>query len=30
MNKKEIRKNFKDSVFKRDNWTCKVCGEGPY
>lgn len=25
MNKKEIRKNFKDTVFKRDKYTCKVC-----
>lgn len=28
--KKEIRKTFKDEVFKRDNYTCKVCGNGPY
>ena len=26
MSKKDIRKNFRNSVFKRDNWTCKVCG----
>lgn len=26
MSKKDIRKQFKDSVFKRDNWTCQVCG----
>lgn len=23
--KKEIRKNFKNAVFKRDHYTCKVC-----
>lgn len=26
MSKKEIRNNFRSSVFKRDNLTCKVCG----
>ena len=25
MNKKKIRKNFKESVFKRDNYSCKIC-----
>jgi 5-methylcytosine-specific restriction endonuclease McrA len=25
MGKKDIRKNFRDSVFKRDKWTCQVC-----
>ena len=25
MNKKEIREKFKREVFKRDNYTCKVC-----
>lgn len=30
MGKKEIRNNFRNSVFERDNWTCQVCGEGPY
>jgi len=24
--KKEIRRLFRESVFKRDNWTCQVCG----
>ncbi len=28
--KKDIRKNFRDSVFKRDNYCCKWCGRGPY
>ena len=26
MSKKDIRKNFRNAVFKRDNYTCKVCG----
>jgi 5-methylcytosine-specific restriction endonuclease McrA len=26
MNKKQIRQVFRDSVFKRDNYTCKICG----
>jgi 5-methylcytosine-specific restriction endonuclease McrA len=26
MNKKEIRKRFRDSVFGRDKFTCRVCG----
>jgi len=26
MSKKDVRKNFRESVFKRDKWTCKVCG----
>jgi hypothetical protein len=30
MSKKDIRKKFRESVFERDNFTCKVCGEGPY
>lgn len=25
MSKKDIRRNFKESVFKRDKHTCKVC-----
>lgn len=31
--KKQIRKKFKEGVFKRDNFTCRVCGfkmEGSY
>jgi len=24
--KKDTRKNFRDEVFKRDNYTCRVCG----
>ena len=26
MGKKDIRKNFRDEVFKRDKFTCRVCG----
>lgn len=26
MNKKEVRKLFKQSVFKRDDYTCQICG----
>ena len=26
MNKKDIRKKFREDVFKRDKYTCKVCG----
>lgn len=26
MSKREIRNKFRNSVFKRDNFTCKVCG----
>lgn len=26
MGKKEIREHFRNSVYKRDNFTCKVCG----
>lgn len=29
-NKKDIRKNFRDSVFKRDKYKCKICGMGPF
>lgn len=25
MNKKEIRKNFRNAVFKRDKHTCRIC-----
>ena len=27
MNKKEIRNNFRNSVFKRDKYTCQSCGK---
>ncbi len=27
--KKQIRKNFRNAVFKRDNNTCKICGYKP-
>ena len=26
MGKKDIRRNFKNSVFKRDKYTCRICG----
>lgn len=26
MNKKNIRKKFREDVFKRDNYKCKICG----
>ena len=26
MSKKDIRNNFRNSVFERDNYTCQVCG----
>ncbi len=29
-NKKNIRKEFKESVFERDNYTCVICGHGPF
>lgn len=25
--KKQVRKSFRDAVFKRDNYTCRVCGK---
>ncbi len=28
-NKKEIRKDFRESVFKRDGYACKTCGFKP-
>lgn len=28
--KKEIRKKFRDSVFKRDGYKCSWCGNGPF
>lgn len=28
--KKDIRKKFKEDVFKRDNYTCRICGNGPH
>lgn len=30
MSKKEIRHKFRTDVFKRDNYTCQVCGYGPF
>ena len=30
MSKKEIRNKFRTEVFKRDNYTCQVCGYGPF
>jgi 5-methylcytosine-specific restriction endonuclease McrA len=30
MGKKEIRNKFRSDVFERDNFTCQVCGDGPY
>lgn len=29
-NKKDIRKKFKEDVFKRDKYTCRICGNGPH
>ena len=30
LNKKEIRKKFREAVFKRDNNMCRICGkDGP-
>lgn len=29
MSKKEIRNKFRKDVFRRDNYTCQVCGYGP-
>lgn len=29
-NKREVRDSFRNDVFKRDNYTCKVCGYGPF
>lgn len=28
--KKEVRKNFRESVFKRDGYKCAWCGNGPF
>ena len=30
MSKKEIRHKFRTDVFKRDNYTCQICGYGPF
>ncbi len=30
MSKKNIREKFRNDVFKRDNYTCKICGYGPF
>lgn len=27
MNKKDIRKNFRNDVFERDNYTCRICNK---
>ena len=27
MNKKQVRANFRNAVFKRDNYSCVVCGK---
>ena len=29
MSKKKIRANFRNAVYKRDNYTCKICGHKP-
>lgn len=29
-NKKQVRKNFRDSVFKRDKNCCRWCNAGPF
>lgn len=28
--KKEVRRNFRNNTFERDNYTCKICGNGPH
>ncbi len=28
-NKKEIRKNFREAVYKRDGYCCRICGYKP-
>jgi hypothetical protein len=29
MSKKQVRKNFRDSVFSRDGYRCRICGNKP-